>query len=262
MSDIDETNRVDQEEFKQGFLTKRGTLSGSWLRRFFILKNGCLDCLDTKDGKRLARIPLAGAAVEYVNGSFPYLNTFQLTCPSGESLHVNAETKDDMNAWVESLLRAAAAVSVYQGQLLMQVGFRKRWKQRYFVLAGRKLNWFESEANAKAPGGSVPIGSVSLVQTDSGGNFIRLTHKVATGPQFSGFEEEMVRRSILIETGLLSNEAPSPSSISDSVILVVAESEAEGVEWKTALEHAVSGKGGYGNWATVSDWQISSAGVK
>ena len=259
---LDSSATTSEEEFREGYLTKRGTLSGSWLRRYFILANGCLDCFETKNGRRLARIPLGGANVEFINGSFPYMNTFQLTCPSGETLHVHAETKEDMNFWVESLLRAAAAVSVMQGLLLMQVGFRKRWKQRYFVLGGRRLAWFESEANAKAPGGSVPIGFLSLAKSDVAGNLVRLTHKVQTGPQFTGFEEEMVKRSILIETGLVTADDPPPSSISDNVILIVAESEIEGMEWNTALGHAISGKGGYGNWSAMSDWQVSSSGVK
>jgi hypothetical protein len=259
---LDSSASTSEEEFREGYLTKRGTLSGSWLRRYFILANGCLDCFETKNGRRLARIPLGGANVEFINGSFPYMNTFQLTCPSGETLHVHAETKEDMNFWVESLLRAAAAVSVMQGLLLMQVGFRKRWKQRYFVLGGRRLAWFESEANAKAPGGSVPIGFLSLAKSDVAGNLVRLTHKVQTGPQFTGFEEEMVKRSILIETGLVTADDPPPSSISDNVILIVAESEIEGMEWNTALGHAISGKGGYGNWSAMSDWQVSSSGVK
>ena len=103
----------ERDESKEGYLTKRGSLSGSWLRRYFVSKNGSLDCLESEGGRRLARIPLGGANVEFINGIFPYMNTFQLTCPSGDSLLVHADTKDDMNSWVESLLRASAAVSVY-----------------------------------------------------------------------------------------------------------------------------------------------------
>lgn len=113
---------------------------------------------------------------------------------------MQADAEVDREMWIKVISHVAKASLFKQGILSIQTGWRKRWKERFFVLSGPKLSWYESEANATAPGGSKPIASLVF----SGKAATGLTRITLNPPKLytKGIDKNVLDRLILIETNL------------------------------------------------------------
>lgn len=149
----------------------------------------------------LLQINIANAVVASVpDERFKRGHVLSITAAGGESLILQADGSADKSVWLAVLERVSRAAVFMQGPLGMQTGWRKKWKDRYFILSGSKLAWYESEANATAPGGSKSISSLLLAGTGSSGS-----SRITLNPPASyatGVEPVLFDRLILIQTGL------------------------------------------------------------
>lgn len=115
----------------------------------------------------LPQINVANCSIEIApEDRFKRANVFVITAGTGETLVLQCDGESELNAWIALLQKVAASCIYLAGPLFQLTGWRKKWRSRYFVLSGPRLAWYDSEANALAPGGaSKPLGSIALLKT-------------------------------------------------------------------------------------------------
>lgn len=79
-----------------------------------------------------------------------------------EELFFQTMDANDFTSWLSILQQVAVNSMILASPLSQQTSWRKKWKERYFVLVGDVLLWYDSETSAYAPGGGKQLGSISL----------------------------------------------------------------------------------------------------
>jgi hypothetical protein len=70
---------------------------------------------------------------------------FVLTSNTGERVVLQAASESDRAVWLERLQRVSSQSLFIRGTLLKRMKHRNKWKERYFLLNGAMLRWFEKE---------------------------------------------------------------------------------------------------------------------
>ncbi|OQS06604.1 hypothetical protein THRCLA_01357, partial [Thraustotheca clavata] len=126
-------------------------------RTYFVLENAELGFYANKGGLRLGRGTFKDMRVENFR-DFIMTIVFQDAKP----IRVKAESGGDLNMWrnaFTALLQAAKkpVVRGAKGYLMKEGKNVKSWKRRYFLLKGRNISYFKSEAMDNELGGGLLV---------------------------------------------------------------------------------------------------------
>jgi hypothetical protein len=152
-------------EIGAGWLTKRGKGAAIWSKRYFILTETKL-IYYTEPDRTVARgeIVLAGATakVSTTRTSSRKEHHFSVTHPDCGTRELHATSNNRRMQWIHKIndVAYALAKTANYGKLLKQGGLSKNvWQERWCIVAGRVLDYFENPTDNQVKGS---IGKLSL----------------------------------------------------------------------------------------------------
>lgn len=149
-------------EIGAGWLKKQGKSRGNWSKRFFCLTNSKLEYYSDETRSQLkGEILLVGSSVRTNDTtSKKKFFVFTINHPVLGSRELSAKTALRREQWITTLTNVITDLDksgAMYGTMLKKGGLRKNeWQERWCVLAGNTLTYFENQQDG-LPKGSIAV---------------------------------------------------------------------------------------------------------